>query len=248
MLPDLTCEGWVVHRRRSPRPHEFRYPVWMLCVDAERVARRRSRWLSVTSRFAPLALRAGDYDASQGVLAKVNAQLAARGLPAAQRVSLLTQPRSWGLHFNPVSFYFCYRDEALCFVLAEINNTPWDEWHTYVLDARGQQCDWAFRFPKTFHVSPFMPMALEYHWRLRLSGESIEIGMRLERDGEEQFFAGLYLRAEPLSEAGLRRGALRYPWQGARTLLRIYWQALRLYLKRTPFFTHPDRLREAETQ
>ena len=253
MQPDVACEGWVVHRRLQPVRHEFRYPVWMLCADLDRLRRserglRFSPWLSVGRRPAPLRLPAEDFIASDGsVLAGVNGRLAARGLPPAEQVLVLTQPRSWGMYFNPVNFYLCYADGRLAFVLADINNTPWDEHFTYILDARGQHGELSFRFPKSFHVSPFMPMDLEYQWRLRLQGDVLEIAMRLTREDQEQFFAGLYLKPRPLDRAALRRGALAYPLQNARTLARIYWQALRLFLKRVPFFPHPQRTEEVGT-
>ena len=70
-------------------------------------------------------------------------------------------------------------------LVAEITNTPWDEVHSYVLDASGFDGEVVdFRFPKRFHVSPFQPMDVEYRWRLRLTGAGIEIAMRLCRDGE----------------------------------------------------------------
>ena len=82
-------------------------------------------------------------------------------------------------------------------------------------------------------------MDLEYGWRFKFDEQRIEIAMQVYKDGVECFFAGLYLRNQTLTDAGLRRATLRYPLQNLRTLARIYWQALRLYLKRTPFHAHP---------
>ena len=68
--------------------------------------------------------------------------------------------------------------------------------------------------------------------------------MQVYKEGVECFFAGLYLRNQTLTDAGLRRAVLKYPLQNLRTLARIYWQALRLYLKRTPFHAHPESVEE----
>lgn len=254
MQPDRACEGWVVHRRMQPLRHEFRYPIWMLCADLDRMARTGSHdhdcgpWLSTSRRPAPLKILLSDYGSEEGgIRAGVNRRLVREGYAPAEQVMVLTQPRSWGMFFNPVTFFLCYTSGELTCVLADINNTPWDEHHTYVLDARGQDGALQFTFPKDFHVSPFMPMDLEYQWRLKLEDDRIEIAMRLTRRGEEVFFAGLYLRAEALSRRAVRRGALAFPMQNARTLLRIYWQAFRLYLKRVPFFPHPGKFREVES-
>ncbi len=52
---------------------------------------------------------------------------------------LLTNLRSLGRCFNPVSFYYCFGNsgddsgERLLAVLAEVTNTPWGERHAYVI-------------------------------------------------------------------------------------------------------------------
>ncbi len=254
MLRDCVCEGRVVHRRSSPVDHHFQYPVWMLCVDVDAVRARSGQWLSATRRLAPLSLRPGDFPrdkAEAGLVStrdRLNAILAAKGHGPADRIFLLTQPRSWGWLFNPVSFYFCYRAGQLHRVVAEITNTPWDQVFHYVLDPADSGPDMEFVFPKRFHVSPFVPMDVEYRWRFRLAPDAIEIAMHLSRAGAETFFAGLYLKTEALSDRGLRRGALRYPLQSALTLARIYWQAFRLWLRRVPFYPHPNPVHEVTQQ
>jgi len=251
VLRDSACEGWVLHRRAPPVPHTFRYPVWMVCVDVDRLEDNASRWLSTRRRLAPLSLRAADFPrnaSGAGIRHAVNQQLLAAGSACADQVFLLAQPRSWGWLFNPVSFYFCYRGGQLSSVVAEVTNTPWNEVHAYVLDAGGaQDADMEFQFPKRFHVSPFMPMDLDYHWRIRADQVAIEVAMRVLRDGQETFFAGLYLQPQPLTERTLRRGALTYPLQNARTLARIYWQAWRMWRKGAAFHAHPDRLEEVQS-
>jgi len=246
MPRDLACQGWVVHRRAGGPEHEFRYPVWMLFADVDRLGKLGSAWFSHRRRFAPLSVREADYprpggtDAGSSIRDAVNRRLHQAGQTHADQVFLLTQPRSWGWLFNPVSFYFCYRDGALANVLAEITNTPWDEVHTYVLDTtggRGGEIDVAF--PKRFHVSPFLPMDIDYRWRIKLDGDEMQIAMRLFRGADEVFFAGLYLHGNPVSARSLRHGALAYPLQNVRTLLRIYWQAWRLWRRGAPFHPHP---------
>jgi DUF1365 family protein len=111
----------------------------------------------------------------------------------------------------------------------------------------GREQELVFRFPKAFHVSPFMPMDVDYLWRVRLTGDNIEIAMRLLRSGRETFFAGLYLHGRPLSAGAVRRAALRYPLQSVRSLARIYRQALALWWRRAPFFTHPGKAGQASS-
>lgn len=50
------------------------------------------------------------------------------------------------------------------------------------------------------------------------------------------FDATLSLHKEALNRASLHRYLRRFPWMTAKTCLAIYWQAMRLLLKRTPIF------------
>ena len=96
----------------------------------------------------------------------------------------------------------------------------------------------SFRFPKRFHVSPFLPMDGQYVLRLKVAGDSLRIALRLE-GGTAPFSACLSLKTRPLTRAKAVRSALCRPVQGALTLARIYWQAGCLLLKRSPFHAHP---------
>ena len=180
---------------------------------------------------------------------EVRARVTADAVTAVpMRVFALTQPRSLGVSFNPVNFYFCFSGERLAAVLADVTNTPWGERHCYVLrpDAgHGTPGTRSFRFAKGFHVSPFLPMEGCYVLRLKVSEGAMRIVMRFT-GGAAPFSACLSLRTRPLTRAEVVRCALRRPAQGALTLARIYWQAGRLFLKRAPFHVHPGKPRAVE--
>ena len=142
-----------------------------------------------------------------------------------------------GRSFNPVSFYFVARQQEICWIVAHITNTPWDEDHCYVL-AQQQSDSWSF--DKDFHVSPFMPMALSYTWRFRVAGERIDIDMHLFKEARRVFMATLNLKPEPSSRLLGLKLRLTYPFQNLRTLVRIYYQAALLKLKGAHFYAHPN--------
>ncbi|GJM11089.1 MAG: hypothetical protein DHS20C11_33650 [Lysobacteraceae bacterium] len=166
-----------------------------------------------------------------------------------QSVCLLAMPRMWGGCFNPVAFYFGFdADGKVDFVVAQINNTPWNERHEYVLDAAdqntsGTEASLKFAFDKSFHVSPFFPMTLNYIWRFRIASDSIGVAMRLQQDGEPQFDARMFLQRGELNAGALRSMALGFPFQSLATITGIYWQALVLRLKGARFYDHPETLR-----
>nr|WP_269216582.1 MULTISPECIES: DUF1365 domain-containing protein [Pseudomonas] len=239
------CQGWVSHRRMTPRHHAFRYRIGMFYLDLDELPwlTSLSCWLG-PSRFAPLSWRETDYLPGltrDGVPLAQAARLLvgqATGHSPEGAVHLLTQPRCWGLSFNPVSFYFCHAlDAQLEAILLEVRNTPWRERFHYVLPVQDGLAT-SFAMAKAFHVSPFMPMDMDYRLRLRLDGEHVRIHMENWRSDEKVFEADLALQRRPLDRASLNRHILAFPWMSLRTVSAIYWQALRLLLKRVPIHNH----------
>ncbi len=164
-------------------------------------------------------------------------------------VRLLTHLRYGGYVFNPVSFYYCFQPDGatLDAVLAEITNTPWRERHSYVLPVRDgvpYGDGWEWGFDKAFHVSPFLPMDCAYRWRFTVPDEALRVHMQVDREGRRAFDATLTLLRQPLDGRSLARVLWRYPLMTAQVMTGIHWQALRLWLKRTPVHDHPSLARE----
>lgn len=243
--------GTVRHRRHAPVPHAFRYPVCLAWIDLDELDTVfAGRWFWSATRPALAWLRRADYygDPSRPLADEVRDRVARdTGTRPEGPIRLLTHLRTFGHCFNPVSFYYCYdrSGERVEAVLAEITNTPWKERHAYVLPAsasEGRGSALRFRFGKAFHVSPFMPMRLDYDWRFATPGDTLSVHME-NLGGEGRLFdATLALRRREITGASLAWALVRFPFATLEVLRAIYWQALRLKLKRVPFFTHPDKL------
>lgn len=239
--------GQLRHRRFAPSMHEFRYGLFMLYVDlAELPEVFRGRWLWSTQRAAPAWLRRQDYlgPASLSIDAAVRACVMDQtGVRPSGPIRMLTHLRYFGLCFNPVTFYYCFGADGAQVesIVAEITNTPWAERHTYVL--RDDRSDRFLRFQlqKQFHVSPFMPMEIAYDWRFSTPGDLLTVHMQSFQAEQKCFDATLELHRREIGAASLAGALLRYPCMTARVLSAIYWQALRLKLKGTPFHAHPRR-------
>ncbi|MFI8718854.1 DUF1365 domain-containing protein [Stenotrophomonas sp. NPDC077464] len=249
MTASAIYRGRMQHRRHAPHAHAFTYPVAQLLLDLDELDTVfKRRWLWSVGRRNLAEFRRSDYlgDPDQPLASAVRARIAeALGRAPSGPIRLLTHLRYAGHVFNPVSFYYCYAADGTTLecIVAEITNTPWKERHAYVLpvaeaDAHGRALGWSF--DKRFHVSPFMPMDCHYHWRFTAPGDDLRVHMQVWRDGQRQFDADLALQRHALDGRGLATVLLRYPLMTLQVVAAIHWQALRLWLKRTPVHDHPS--------
>lgn len=195
-------------------------------------------------------------DIDQSVRAAVQAKLDWR--PDGP-IRLLTNFRYFGYLINPISCYYCFdaNDRRLDALLIEVTNTPWGQRTHYVLDLRNVAPGSAIDFDKSMHVSPFMPMNMKYRWKgdvpdakLVYSLASFYLGSDADDTARDklvrQFDSGVNFDRVEINAASLNRVIWQFPWMTAKVATAIYWQALKLWLKRIPFVPHPDRISGAE--
>ena len=234
-------QGEVGHLRLTPRQHGFNYNFAQYWLDASKLndAALAEKGIGY-ERFGALSYRRRDYlagaaDLYSAVCEKV-AELGGDIVPA--RVYILTPLANWGLYFSPLTMYYCYdSNDNFCYLLAEVSNTPWNERHYYLQTiVVGQQ---HYQHAKAFHVSPFNPLNMQYHWQISAPDHVLRCSIANTRENKQVFSAWINLTRHELTASWRKRWLIRQPWQNVQVILRIYWHALKLLLKRVPVHAHP---------
>jgi len=241
--------GTIRHRRFRPKAHRFSYPLFMVYLDIDRIpeALQASRLLS-HGRWNWASFHEEDHlgDPALPLRERLRRDAREQGLELPDGpVFLLAHLRYLGYCFNPVSYFYCHDPEgSLRCVMAEVHNT-FGERHTYWMDAsRGTRRKGvlAFDVPKAFHVSPFLSMDCRYRWTFNEPGKELRVLVAESERGAFTFCADLSMVRQPWSAASIRRTLFRFPWMTLKVIAAIHWEALWLWIKRVPVFTHPRKL------
>jgi DUF1365 family protein len=245
-LESALYQGVVVHQRFKPAGHRLRYRIVSLLIDLDELPAlsRRLRLFSV-DRFNLFSIRQGDFGAGTptGLRDWVAAQCAAAGIPADGAIRLLAMPRVLGHAFNPLSVFFCYRaDGGLAATLYEVRNT-FGQRHSYLIPAPSGTTMIRQSCRKVFYVSPFMPMEMEYRFRVVPPGPRVSVvidGLSGDAGGQGRLItASLSGRRSALTDGALLRAFIRAPALGLKVLGGIHWEALKLWRKKVGFHTKP---------
>ena len=270
MRASAIYEGTVRHRRNEPKVHQFDFRFFMLLLDLDEIE-SVFRWQPFWSakHWSLCRFKAEDhlkpFSSIKSLRERALAALAEQGV--AQPIGpirLLTQLSYLGYTMNPVSFFYCYSltGDKIEAVIAEVNNTPWGEQHLYVVPGRQLTEKSTVRsanIKKEFHVSPFFDLAMNYRLAFSVPGDTLAVKIENHSLATESLEPKTHtspikvldvtmkLRRKKLTGWNLNGLLVKYPAISMQVGLGIYWQALKLYLKKVPFVPHPNKLEKSTT-
>jgi len=255
LLPACLYEGRVFHKRFRPAKHSLGYRVFALWFDPERIRELAGNNVLLSyNRFNLFSIYDKDFGegASLPSLQDIRTTLtqAGLGIDPMETISvrLLCYPRIFGYAFNPICIYYCYNSSgSLIALVYEVNNTFGDrQCYAFAVDEGADsgnpgiaphQCD------KAMHVSPFTPMDLSYQFNAIVPGERLSIAIRVFNDDGTMMTANFKGSRHALTVSRLARNAVYYPLMTLKVIAGIHWEALRLWIKKVPWFANPNRAR-----
>tara|TARA_B100000686_G_scaffold111291_1_gene118613 strand:- start:72170 stop:72955 length:786 start_codon:yes stop_codon:yes gene_type:complete len=243
--------GTIQHRRFTPFNHFFSYPIFLVYIDINKLDNiQKKSWIWNINKSALISFNRKDYHGDPQIElsdAVEETILKRTGKKIRGPIRLLAHLRYFGYCFNPVSFYYCFNEEdtEVEMIMAEVTNTPWNERHAYILEKSSNSKKFddniSAELEKKLHVSPFWGMDHQYEWEFTQPKENIRVSMKNYKENNKVFDAFLHLNREPFTLKALLKLVAKFPFITMLVVFRIHWQAFKLWLKKAPFFIHPDK-------
>ena len=225
--------GLVTHTRFKPVKHFLKYRTFSILVDLDEIEELdKNNLIFSYNRFNIFSFYNKDHGDRNGKSLKrwvFNKIKKLKIKPNIDKIKLLCYPRIFGYVFNPLSIFYCYKNQTLRAIFYEVKNT-FNEQHTYVFKINNSQrvqqsCK------KKFYVSPFMDMNTFYDFKLNKPNKKLFVSIKQTDE------KGLILTAVQTGERKefnlkqLLTNFLKYPLMTVKIIVAIHFEAFLLWKK-----------------
>ncbi len=239
--------GQVMHKRMQPKINQFKYKIFYIALPLSKINKEFERRFFKYNRFGLLSFYEKDHgyrnDTSLSIWVEDVFNHCKKTKPNGEIV-LVTMPRVLGYVFNPVSFFYCYdKNENLCAVICEVNNT-FGETHSYLCLPPSHQNkishDDVLEGQKIFHVSPFIERIGKYKFRFSQKDEGFGVWIDLIDDNNMPFLlTAVTGKMAKLNKENILKAFFLYPLVTFKAIFLIHWQAIKLLLKGIKYIPKP---------
>lgn len=232
----------VMHNRLAPKPHAFHYNYFLFYIDLDEITELASSFFFIShNRFNVYNFKNTDHvHANKNKTLKENIIVYAKENGCTveiKKVMLLTNMRTWGYQFNPVSFYFCFDEyNNPQYAVAEVGNT-FKEQKLYYLGKdvfNGDSFD--SKQEKYFYVSPFIAHNATFHFNIEPPNEKLNIRIDDYENNNRIFISTLVGKRIILSNLNLLFYTMLFPMVTIKIISLIHWQAFKLWRKKIKFY------------
>ena len=255
--------GKIFHKRTDPAKNDFTYPIYMSYIDLDELQEldRCFRFFSLNG-FNIFSFFDKDHftfidqkDENKQIIARENVKYEVdkyKDKDTKSRIKILlddvglnfelgkifalTNLRVFGYIFNPVTFYYCFDSHGVFRALvSEVNNT-FGEQKMYFIPIDNPEDDFfTSKQRKNFYISPYTNFDNDLAWKFSLPDEKIFTMIDSLKKGKVEVKATFIGKRHEISDKLLLFLNLRYPLYTLLVISRIYYQALKLYIKKVRF-------------
>lgn len=235
--------GGVTHARKAIKPYRFDNRIAWWFINLDEINKLNKFWGFAHNRFSLFNFRDFDHIDMGELSTKENILKWARTQGVNEdiiQVGLLTNLRTLGYVFNPVSFYYLQGKQQR-WIISEIGNTFWEQKPTLLGPFKTDE--FTCEIPKLFYISPFL--SLENTLRLKLNWPADELKILINDispQGELELTATFRGKRHEISQSLILKLAVQFPLQCLQIITLIHWHAFKLWLKGIPYFKKSDRL------
>ena len=83
-------------------------------------------------------------------------------------------------------------------------------------------------------------MDMQYKCQTRTPGKNLTLHLENHQSENKVFDATLVMKQQEITTARLNKIILQYPFMTLKVFMAIYWQAMKLLIKRIPIYNHPQ--------